>query len=54
MKAIPWQIFVVVGLMFVVIDLLIKLLLPIGIVLLIIGAILYAMSRSDAPKVIKK
>jgi len=51
MKNFHWQAALVIGLMFIVIHLLINLLLPIGIVLVIISAILYAQSKMSEPKV---
>jgi len=54
MRTYPWQLFVIIGVVFIAINLLIQLLLPIGVVLIVIGVILYFQSRSQAPKVIKK
>lgn len=46
----PWQFFVTAGVIFISVKLLINLLVPIGVLLLIIGALFY-FSNGDSPKV---
>jgi hypothetical protein len=54
MKFLPWQLLVTAGLLLIIVKLLIDLLVPIGIVLVIVGVVVYFQERNQAPKVVKK
>jgi hypothetical protein len=54
MKLIPYQLVIAFGVFLLVVKLLIDLLIPIGLVLVILGIILYFYQQSDTAKVVKK